>query len=69
MFCKNSGAELQWKDNLLLKKVMRNVSVILVGLHLIINKPVDLSFIRHDRSFKGKLVHFVGLAELVESSL
>lgn len=68
MFCKNSGAELQWKDNLLLKKVMRNVSVILVGLHLIINKPIDLSFIRHDRSFQGKLVHFEGLVGLVESS-
>lgn len=47
---------------------MRNVSVILVGLHLIINKPIDLSFIRHDRSFQGKLLHFEGLEELVESS-
>lgn len=47
---------------------MRNVSVILVGLHLIINKPIDLSFIRHDRSFQGKLVHFEGLVGLVESS-
>lgn len=47
---------------------MRNVSVILVGLHLIITKPFDLSFIRHGRSFQGKLVNFEGLVGLVESS-
>lgn len=47
---------------------MRNVSVILVGLHLIINKSIDFSLIRHGRSFKGKLVHFEGLVGLVESS-